>query len=200
MVTSQAVTGGPYLAVDLNGDGWENVPVNASQSTAAGSSTIDFAAWMVGDEVLGTGLVTSLRLPVGDTNVTLTLVDSTGSSFSDETVIRVEASEAPPPTALSAPAPNTSNTETTGRNAILINCGGAPNYTDTAGRLWLSDIYFDGRSESMESPDLGIDIANTEDDVLYQSYRQGYSSSNFTYSIPVPSGMYTIILHFSEPL
>ena len=73
---------------------------------------------------------------------------------------------------------------------IRINAGGSE-YTDTRGREWEADSYFDGGSSVYN----GDDIGNTDDDYLYQSQRGG---SFFSYHIPVEAGTYEIGLHFAE--
>jgi hypothetical protein len=74
---------------------------------------------------------------------------------------------------------------------MRINCGG-PLYTDTQGRSWIADQYFTGGSLFA----LDIAIANTADDILYQTERYG----EVTYAIPVPIAAYKVILHFAEIL
>jgi hypothetical protein len=75
---------------------------------------------------------------------------------------------------------------------ILINAGG-PTIIDCQNRTWMTDSYFSGGSTYSVS---NIDIMNTEDDVLYGSERYG----NFVYQIPIPTGSYSVILHFAEIL
>lgn len=63
-------------------------------------------------------------------------------------------------------------------------------YTDAQGELWLPDTYVSGgrlmsrQQEVTGSPDAG----------LFRSERYG----NFTYSVPVPPGKYTLVLYFAE--
>jgi hypothetical protein len=58
-------------------------------------------------------------------------------------------------------------------------------------RYWSADnFYTGGTTYSLSS----IDIANTVDDPIYQSERLGL----FSYSIPVPTGNYEIIIHLAE--
>jgi Malectin domain len=73
---------------------------------------------------------------------------------------------------------------------ILINCGGL-SYTDTQGRQWSRDQYFQGGSTYANT---AVDIKDTEDDRIYWSERYG----TFTYNIPVPLGNYEVVLHFAE--
>ena len=74
---------------------------------------------------------------------------------------------------------------------IRINCGGGA-YNDTQGRLWIDDMYYDGGSIYTTNHD----IANTTDDYLYNTARDG----EVTYQIPVPAGTYQVVLHFAEIL
>jgi len=75
-----------------------------------------------------------------------------------------------------------------------INAGG-PSYTGAGGVQWQSDAYFNtGTTVSKVTP-----IANTTDDVLYESQRTNTSSSpELTYSLAVPAGTYQVKLHFAE--
>jgi Malectin domain len=73
---------------------------------------------------------------------------------------------------------------------ILINCGGL-SFTDTQGRQWSRDQYFQGGSTYANT---ATDIKDTEDDRIYWSERYG----TFTYNIPVPLGNYEVVLHFAE--
>jgi Malectin domain len=72
---------------------------------------------------------------------------------------------------------------------ILINCGGEA-FTDSEGRFWAADEYYTGGIVSRT----GTEIIDTDDDELYKTERYG----EMTYSIQVPDGIFTIILHFAE--
>jgi hypothetical protein len=64
------------------------------------------------------------------------------------------------------------------------------NFVDTNGTRWSGDRYFiDGRTYTYENPESGPKIPP-----LYTGERHG----NFSYSIPVPPGSYTVKLHFLE--
>jgi Malectin domain len=76
---------------------------------------------------------------------------------------------------------------------LLINCGGSA-YTDSLNRVWLADQFFGSGTTVWGT---GSPIANTVDDILYQTERFGTS---MTYSIPRPAGLYTVTLHFAEIL
>jgi trimeric autotransporter adhesin len=73
---------------------------------------------------------------------------------------------------------------------IRINCGGLVPYTDSQGRVWSADQFFLGGTVF----DSAAPIADTVDDPLYNCERYGQA----TYSIPVPEGSYTVVLHLSE--
>ena len=74
---------------------------------------------------------------------------------------------------------------------ILINCGGDA-YVESSGvRTWVADRYFIGGSTYSDGSNT---VAQTEDDWLYQSERNG----EFRYEIPVPVGSYEVVLHFTE--
>ncbi|MCK5740081.1 malectin, partial [bacterium] len=77
-----------------------------------------------------------------------------------------------------------------------INAGG-DSYTDGAGHLWVADRAYSAGSfgfvggETYHSRD---DVANTDDDELYQSERYGMDA----YRFDVRAGTYQVILHFAE--
>ena len=74
--------------------------------------------------------------------------------------------------------------------ATRINAGG-DEYTDSLGQQWQASTGFMGdRTFSNNNP-----IAQTEDDVLYQSEHIG---RNFNYTQAVPNGSYDVTLHFAE--
>ena len=63
-------------------------------------------------------------------------------------------------------------------------------FVDSDGRRWSADDYFiDGRTWFYQNPDEGPKVPP-----LYAGERHG----NFSYSIPVPPGTYTVRLHFLE--
>ena len=73
---------------------------------------------------------------------------------------------------------------------IRINSGG-PAYTDPSGQVWSTDTGFSGGSAyAVPQP-----IQGTNYPSLYQSGRTG----NFSYAIPVPNGLYTVVMKFAEP-
>lgn len=75
---------------------------------------------------------------------------------------------------------------------IRINAGG-PLFTDTDGKEWAADVHFVGGSVFSKA---GQAIANTVDDVLYQTERY---AATLNYAIPVSStGPYQVNLHFAE--
>ena len=58
-------------------------------------------------------------------------------------------------------------------------------------RNWSEDILFSGGGTYSIS---NVPVANTVDDLIYQSERVG----TFSYAIPVPVGTYEIIIHLAE--
>jgi ribosomal protein L35AE/L33A len=88
---AHAVIGGPYKAVDIDGDGFGLVQVDASQSHTHGPTSVLTAyTWRVGNDVVGSGKTTTLNLPVGEHELTLTIVDSSESIASDKTTVSVK--------------------------------------------------------------------------------------------------------------
>jgi IPT/TIG domain/Malectin domain len=94
--SAHAVIGGPYWGVDVDGDGYQNVTVNAIGSHAHDTTNgepnkIISYLWRNGDdEPIGTGVQTNLNMSVGDNEVTLTVVDNTGSISYGKTIIHVK--------------------------------------------------------------------------------------------------------------
>jgi hypothetical protein len=78
-----------------------------------------------------------------------------------------------------------------GRTQIRVEAGGSAGYIDTARNVWSADTGFSGGF----TVDRGtIPIANTSDPRIYQTERYGMSG----YAFSVPSGSYTVRLHFAE--
>ncbi|MGB3650543.1 MAG: malectin domain-containing carbohydrate-binding protein, partial [Rivularia sp. (in: cyanobacteria)] len=108
--------------------------------------------------------------------------DSEGNTglLSDVKIIDIQSNLTPTP---ATPDPNPSN-------IIRINAGGDA-YTDVNGNLWSADQYFTGGSKYSTK----ADIANTEDDKLYQTERW---TKNLSYVIPVSNGEYKVTVKFAE--
>ena len=101
-----------------------------------------------------------------------------------------EPTPEPEPTPTPEPEPTPEPTPTPTTNIIRINAGGKA-YTDINGNLWEADNYFTGgRTYSSKA-----DIANTEDDKLYQTERW---TKNLSYVVPVSNGDYTVNVKFAE--
>ncbi|MDZ7263196.1 MAG: malectin domain-containing carbohydrate-binding protein [candidate division KSB1 bacterium] len=73
---------------------------------------------------------------------------------------------------------------------LHINCGGSQ-LTDKNNSSWLEDLgHVGGQAVTSKSP-----IANTEDDAIYQSARQGMTK----YQLPLQNnGLFKVTLHFAE--
>ncbi|MFK8027722.1 MAG: PilC/PilY family type IV pilus protein [Gammaproteobacteria bacterium] len=88
-------------------------------------------------------------------------------------------------------------------DAVRINVGGGPAFTDARGRDWVTDdaYYEAGNNQSttnaISNADTGDFLGDTSDELLYQSELR---RSNPVYlNIPVQSGLgHTVILHFSK--
>ncbi|MCH6256583.1 malectin domain-containing carbohydrate-binding protein [Puniceicoccaceae bacterium K14] len=77
---------------------------------------------------------------------------------------------------------------------LLVNAGG-PAYTDIQGRDWQADVGFNtGGVFAVDS-----DIADTEDDTIYQSERYDFfGDPELEYTFGVENGEYLLNLHFAE--
>ena len=84
---------------------------------------------------------------------------------------------------------------TTAPAVVRILCGATTPYTDRCGNLWTADRYF-AAGRSIATTEKIEDASPTlEDQPLYQNGRAG---KDFSYSIPVPTGRYTVRLKFAE--
>ncbi|QRR00788.1 malectin domain-containing carbohydrate-binding protein [Dyadobacter sandarakinus] len=75
---------------------------------------------------------------------------------------------------------------------IRINAGGGA-VNASGDRSFAADRYYGGTDRVRSIANL--DILNTTDDALYQNER---SAASFHYSIPVPNGKTSVVLHFAE--
>jgi IPT/TIG domain len=88
---SHSVSGGPYSAVDLDGSGFEMVPVSGMESHTHGlGSVLTTFTWKLGTTIVGSGEVTSLNIPVGTHELALTVVDSLNSVSTHKTTVTVK--------------------------------------------------------------------------------------------------------------
>jgi len=106
------------------------------------------------------------------------------------------------PTPTATPSPTVTPTRTATATPTTtpyvrrVNASGAA-YTDTAGQVWTADQpyttggwgYTAGSAKSYTTA-----VAGTNDDPLYQKYREGMSHYSFT----VPNGAYRVTLRFAE--
>jgi IPT/TIG domain len=87
---AHSVTGGPYTAVDTDGNGFATVLVDGSESHTHGpDETLVAFVWKKGTTVLARGEVTSLTLPVGEHTISLLVTDTSGDENTDSTVVTV---------------------------------------------------------------------------------------------------------------
>lgn len=108
----------------------------------------------------------------GSANIRIKATDQQGNSVEDAFSIVVSGSSTPP----------TANT-------LYINSGGAAHQYGS--QQWTADKNFSGGSTYSGS----TEIAGTDNDNIYLTERFG---NNFSYSIPVAAGTYTVNLHFAE--
>jgi len=83
------------------------------------------------------------------------------------------------------------------RGAVVrVLCGAKTPYTDRSGNLWTADQFFTGGEPVSTTARIEETLPTLEDQPLYQNGRAG---KDFSYSIPVHIGIYTIRLKFAEP-
>lgn len=83
--------------------------------------------------------------------------------------------------------------DTTQVSALMINAGGEEVYTDSGGNEYVTDRFY---SDNSTPRSISSEIAETEDGILYQSYR---FSADLIYTIPVEPGTYDVTLKMMEP-
>jgi hypothetical protein len=108
----------------------------------------------------------------GTGTIRIKAADQQGNSVEDVFSIVVSGSATPP-----------------SGNTLFINSGGAAHLYGS--QQWSADKNFSGGSTYSGS----TEIAGTENDNIYLTERYG---KNFSYSIPVAAGTYTVNLHFAE--
>jgi glucose/arabinose dehydrogenase/uncharacterized protein involved in tolerance to divalent cations len=83
--------------------------------------------------------------------------------------------------------------------SLYINAGGKEAFTDSLGKLWLKDSFYNNGGKSETVPNSIPTIYGTGDDFLYTTGRYDPAGGKaLKYEIPVPNGEYTLILHFAE--
>ncbi|MHB9037816.1 MAG: malectin domain-containing carbohydrate-binding protein [Armatimonadota bacterium] len=80
-------------------------------------------------------------------------------------------------------------------NVVRILCGSKLSYTDKCGNVWTGDRFFVGGKSVKSKANVESALPTLEDAELYQSGRAG---RDFTYSVPVKLGLYTLRLKFAE--
>ena len=81
-------------------------------------------------------------------------------------------------------------------DVVRIHCGSQTSYTDQNGNVWSADQFFTGGAPMITTAPIDAALPTAEDQALYQLGREG---QDFTYSIPVQPGLYSIRLKFAEP-
>lgn len=75
---------------------------------------------------------------------------------------------------------------------------GGPSYVDSGGNTWAADTqYLGGYSYAATAV---VAVSGTSDNTLYQTERYGdlFNQNSFSYSFPVPAGLYQATLKFAE--
>lgn len=80
-------------------------------------------------------------------------------------------------------------------SCVRILCGSEMPYTDRTGNVWSQDVLFTGGETASTTTPVANALPTADDGVLYQ---QGRTGRDFTYTIPVESGLYTLRLKFAE--
>ncbi|MBI5208135.1 MAG: PKD domain-containing protein [Candidatus Firestonebacteria bacterium] len=157
--------------------GGEYLPVNFDGSLSYDTDGIIVSyQWNFGDGTTGDGVKVNHNYnSTGVYTVTLTVTDNRGDIAVDSVSVIIN------------------------KYQVFVNCGGEW-YRDTQGKLWRPDQKYDttnnyswgwiggGRGSTTDT------IANTLDDVLYQTWRRDLSSYQFN----VPNGTYEVTLKFAE--
>jgi hypothetical protein len=189
---------------------YETAPVNTAPTVDAitdqgvsqgDSATVDVSA----SDAEGDSLTLAVSGPAwvslsdaGDGTGTLTLAPGTGVAVGTYTV-EVTADDGQATSAIEELAVYVDEPSVDGTVVVAVNVGG-PEFTAGDGTVYEADsanAYFSGGS-TFTTGGAGTpsdpDIANTDDDTLYQSERFG----DFTYAVPVENGDYEVTLQFAE--
>ncbi|WP_277228894.1 malectin domain-containing carbohydrate-binding protein [Hymenobacter sp. YC55] len=172
-----------------------SVPQLAVSLPSGGSTTLENVLWTYS----GTASYT-LSLPNAPTWLSLPNRTGTAGTLGQEVGLQINAAGLTPGTytatvQASAPGYTTATTTLTltitGQSGVVLalNAGGNA-YTDADNISYQSDQYFSGGSTFSTSNS----IANTPDDLLYQTERYG----NFSYNVPVPNGTYRVTFKLAE--
>jgi len=165
-----------------------SVPANLSQDTST-TDSIDLS-WDPSSDTGGSGLshynvyvdgTKDQEVAAGTTSATLSGLSS-GTDY-QVTVTAVDGAGNE-----SAQTNTTTMGTATPGPVAAVNCGGGA-FTATDGTEFVADTGTGGGTYSVSDS-----IANTDDDTLYQSVREG----NFSYSFDVANGTYEVRLHFAE--
>jgi hypothetical protein len=78
---------------------------------------------------------------------------------------------------------------------VRINAGAEGEFVDWNSFVWSADAYFQGGHSIRSSAPVSQASPTLYDEGLYQSARSGQS---FSYTVPVPPGLYTVHLKFAE--
>jgi Malectin domain len=154
----------------------------------------DLDLFVMGDYKNKVALQRRVTVVVTDANLTIQLLENMPKIDSPK-LSGIEVTLAPPlpPTLAPRNAPTALPTPIAAEPAfqpILINCG-AGQYIDSQRRVWMADTYWTGGLGTFGT---NKDIAETDEDSLYQTYRFG----GVRYAIPVRNGLYEVVLHFAE--
>jgi len=83
-----------------------------------------------------------------------------------------------------------------GGSVVRILCGATKPYTDHTGNVWSEDRFYTGGKAVAVEAAIADTLPTDRDQALYQHGRQG---KDFSYTIPVRPGLYTVRLKFAEP-
>jgi hypothetical protein len=87
---AHSVSSGPYIVVDSKSVGFVSVPMDGSYSHTHGPNlSVTQWIWKKGSIILATGEKANLILPVGESTISLTVLDSGGNESTDTTTVTV---------------------------------------------------------------------------------------------------------------
>jgi len=153
---AHAVPGGPYVAVDVNNDGFGLVPVRGTDShTHALGARLTQWNWLVNGIVEASGEETSLSLPVGEHVVVLSVIDDQGNVGDDFTQVVVVESGFP---TVEDIGPRSGNV--VGGTPVTIKGSGFM-YDETETVVIIGDVNLTGPSEITVVDETTIKVAAT---------------------------------------
>jgi uncharacterized protein YhjY with autotransporter beta-barrel domain len=140
-VAPVANAGADRTIADTDTQVGENVTLDGSASTDAGGTIVNYQ-WMLGTQVIATGVTATARLPDGESFLTLVVTDNDGNTGSDGLLITVAGVAQIAPVANAGPDRSVADTDANPGEDITLDGSGS---TDADGVITTYQWALDGR-------------------------------------------------------